>query len=74
MHPGQIDIDETTARRRPEAGRLLSRSPDIRIMRNDDIAWLNPLPTFEGVRQDVGSTGQELLPKIGATLQLIRLA
>ncbi|MDJ0951668.1 MAG: hypothetical protein QNJ94_22385 [Alphaproteobacteria bacterium] len=52
----------------------MSRSPDIRIMRNDDIAWLNPLPTFEGVRQDVGSTGQELLPKIGATLQLIRLA
>ena len=50
-HPGQIEIDAATARRWPEAERLLSLPPDVRIMRNGDIAWLDPLPTFEWYEQ-----------------------
>lgn len=51
MHPGQIEIDESTAERWQAAERLLSLPPDIRIMRNSDIAWLDPLPTFEWYQQ-----------------------
>lgn len=47
MHPGQIKIHDSTATRWRAAEALLSLPPDFQILRDGDIAWLHPLPTFE---------------------------
>lgn len=66
MHPGQIEIQDSAADRWRAAEILLSLPPDLQIMRDGDIAWLNPLPTFEWYQEFYNNgyygaeTGKEL--------------